>query len=230
MPADSSDQKRILVVDIGGSNIKTLASGQEKRIKIPSEPDLTPDRLVKQVVEATSHWQYDLVSVGCPCVVSANKPVKNPINLGSGWVAFDFEKAFGLPTKVINDATMQAVGCYDKGSMLFLGFGTGLGTTLIKDGTPVPLEAGHLPYRKDRSFEDYVGKEGFARLGLEKWNRHALAVIDILRSACNADDVVLGGGQAELIEDLPDNTRRVDNRAAFKGGFRLWEKHWLRHF
>ncbi len=226
MASTTSDQKRILVVDIGGTNIKLLATGEEKRIKIPSAPDLTPERLVQQVVEATSHWQYDAVSVGCPCVVSDNTPDKEPRNLGLGWIGFDFEKAFGLPTKVINDATMQAVGCYNGGSMLFLGFGTGLGTTLIKDGTPVPLEAGHLPYRKERSFEEYVGKVGFERLGLKKWNHHALKTIEILRSACNAEDVVLGGGQAELIEDLPKNTRRVDNHAAFKGGFRLWERSW----
>lgn len=221
-----SEQQRILVVDIGGSNIKILATGEKKRIKIASDPDLSPQQLVEQVTEATRHWQYDVISLGCPCVVRDNAPAKDPVNLGSGWTGFNFEKAFGLPTKVINDATMQAVGCYQGGSMLFLGFGTGLGTTLIKDGTPVPLEAGHLPYRKERSFEDYVGKEGFARLGLEKWNRHALTVISILRDACNADDVVLGGGQAELIAKLPENTRRVDNHAAFKGGFRLWLENW----
>ena len=220
------DPKRILVVDIGGTNIKLLATDEEKRIKIPSDSDLTPERLVQQVLEATSHWQYDAISVGCPCVVSRNKPTKNPHNLGSGWIGFNFEKAFGLPTKVINDATMQAIGCYKGGTMLFLGFGTGLGTTLIKDSTPVPLEAGHLPYRKERSFEEYVGKAGLERLELKKWNHHALKIIEILRHACNAEDVVLGGGNAELIEELPINTRRVDNHAAFNGGFRLWQENW----
>jgi len=220
------DPKSILVVDVGGSNIKLLATGEEKRIKFPSDPDLTPERLVKQVLKATKHWKYQAISVGCPCAVSNNKPIKEPHNLGSGWIGFDFEKAFQLPTKVINDATMQAIGCYNGGTMLFLGFGTGLGTTLIKNGTPVPLEGGHLPYRKERSFEEYVGKAGFERLELKKWNYHALKIIEILRHACNAEDVVLGGGNAELIEELPINTRRVDNRAAFNGGFRLWEGNW----
>lgn len=224
MASNSSDQKRILVVDIGGSNIKILATSVEKRIKIPSEPDLTPERLVQQVLNATSHWNYDVISVGCPCVVNDNKPTKDPINLGSDWIGFDFEKAFGLPTKVINDATMQAVGCYNGGTMLFLGFGTGLGTTLIKDGTAIPLEGGHLPYRKNRSFEHYVGKAGLAKIGLQKWNKHALRIIEILRHACNADDIVVGGGNAELIAKLPANTRRVDNLAAFKGGFRMWDE------
>lgn len=218
--------KRILVVDIGGSNIKLLATGAEKRIKFLSGPKLTPERLIPQIQEATSHWDYDAVSVGCPCSVINNTPIKSPRNLGKGWIGFDFEKAFGLPTKVINDATMQAIGCYEDGTMLFLGFGTGLGTTLIKDGATVPLEAGHLPYRKDRTFEEYVGKAGLAHLGVKKWNKHAHRVIEHLRLACNADDVVLGGGNAELIEDLPENTRRVDNHAAFKGGFRMWEADW----
>lgn len=224
--APSSTPKRILVVDIGGSNVKVLVTGEEKRIKFPSASDLTPRQLVEQVLEATSHWKYDAISLGCPCSVRDNKPIKNPVNLGDGWIGFDFEKSFGLPTKVINDATMQAIGCYNGDTMLFLGFGTGLGTTLIKDYTPIPLEGGHLPYRKNRSFEQYVGKAGLARLGRSKWNKHALRIIEILRHACNAEDVVLGGGNAELIEKLPPNTRRVDNHAAFTGGFRLWESQW----
>lgn len=215
--------KRILVIDIGGSNIKLLATGQEERIKIPSDPDLTADQLVKQVQEATAHWQYEAISIGCPCAVIDGKIAKEPHNLGSGWVDFDFEKAFKLPTKVINDATMQALGCYNGGTMLFLGFGTGLGTTLIKDDTLIPLEGGHLPYRNRCSFEQYVGKAGLERLGVKKWQRHVHKVIQILRDALVVKDVVLGGGNAELIEKLPENTRRVDNRAAFKGGFRLWE-------
>lgn len=221
-----STPKRILVVDIGGSNVKLLATGADKRIKFPSSSDLRPEQLIPQIQQATSHWEYDAVSIGCPCSVAGNKPIKNPHNLGEGWIDFDFEAAFGLPTKVINDATMQAIGCYNGGTMLFLGFGTGLGTTLIKDGTAVPLEGGHLPYRKDRTFEEYMGKSGLAYLGEKKWNKHAHNVIEILRDACNADDVVLGGGNAELIDELPENTRRVDNHAAFKGGFRMWEAHW----
>lgn len=222
----NSAPKRILVVDIGGSNVKLLATGAEKRIKFPSGSELTPQDAVSKILETTDHWQYDAVSVGCPCSVADNTPTSPPTNLGKGWVGFDFEKAFGLPTKVINDATMQAIGCYEGGTMLFLGFGTGLGTTLIKNGTAIPLEGGHLPYRKDRSFEEYVGKSGFAHLGEKKWNKHVLKTIDILRDACNAEDVVIGGGNAKLVEELPENTRRVNNHAAFTGGFRMWEANW----
>lgn len=224
--AASSNTQRILVVDIGGSNIKLIATGEDKRIKIPSAPDLSAERLVEQVLEATVHWKYDVISLGAPCACKDNMPVKEPHNLGTGWIGFDFSAAFGKPTKVINDATMQAIGCYEGGTMLFLGFGTGLGTTLIKNGTAIPMEGGHLPYKKKQSFEEYVGKAGFARLGLEKWNKHALRIIGILRHALNADDVVLGGGNAKLIEELPPNTRRVNNNAAFTGGFRLWESEW----
>ncbi|MFC5050586.1 ROK family protein [Rubritalea spongiae] len=224
--ASNPDTKRILVVDIGGSNIKLIATGVENRIKIPSDPDLTAKRLVKQVREATADWDYDVISLGAPCACKNNRPVKEPHNLGTGWIDFDFEAAFGKPTKVINDATMQAIGCYQGGTMLFLGFGTGLGTTLIKNGTAVPLEAGHLPYRKKQSFEDYVGKDGQAHLGQEKWNKHALRIIKILRHAFNADDVVLGGGNAKVIENITENTRCVTNHAAFDGGFRMWEADW----
>lgn len=225
MMASRNDKqnKRVLVIDVGGSNIKMIATGIEKRIKIPSDPALTPEMLVEQVLEATSHWQYDHISVGCPCAVVDEKPIKEPHNLGSGWIGFDFPKAFDLPTKVTNDAAMQALGCYRGGTMLFLGFGTGLGTTLIKDGTLFPLEGGHLPYKKDSTFEDYVGKAGYEKLGLEQWQKHALFIVQTLRDAFVAQDVVLGGGNAELIEPLPANTRRVDNYAAFKGGFRMWE-------
>lgn len=218
--------QRILVVDIGGSNIKLLATGVSKRIKFPSSPTLTPEQLVEQVIKATAHWDYEVISLGAPCATRNNFPVKDPHNLGHGWKGFDFQKAFGLPTKVINDATMQAIGCYEGGNMLFLGLGTGLGTTLITAHKAVPLEAGHLPYRKGRSFEEYLGKAGLARIGIKKWNKHALRVIEILRHACNTEDVVLGGGNAELIEKLPPKTRRVDNHAAFTGGFRIWKEEW----
>jgi predicted NBD/HSP70 family sugar kinase len=224
--ASQADKQRILVVDIGGSNIKLIATDEEKRIKIPSDPELSAARLVEQVLEATIHWKYDVISLGAPCACRKNRPVKEPHNLGTGWVDFDFGAAFGKPTKVINDATMQAIGCYEGDTMLFLGFGTGLGTTLIKNGTAIPMEGGHLPYRKKKSFEEYVGKAGLARIGQEKWNEHALRIIEILRHALNADDVVLGGGNAKLIDELPTNTRRVNNHAAFTGGFRLWESNW----
>ncbi|MGJ8673998.1 ROK family protein [Rubritalea sp.] len=224
--ASSTDKKRILVVDIGGTNIKLIATGIEKRIKIPSDPNLSAKRLVRQVIDAAKDWDYEAISLGAPCACNHNRPIKEPHNLGSGWVDFDFEAAFGMPTKVINDATMQAIGSYEGGTMLFLGFGTGLGTTLIIDGKAVPLEAGHLPYRNEKSFEEYVGKAGFAHLGQKKWNKHALKTVEILSNAFNADNIVLGGGNAELIENPPKNSRQVCNRAAFEGGFRLWQAEW----
>ncbi|WP_156817181.1 ROK family protein [Rubritalea marina] len=223
---NSSNSRPTLVIDIGGSNIKLLATGQEKRIKIPSDPDLHPQQLVDQVKEATHEWTYEVISIGCPCVCDNNSPQLDPVNLGTGWIGFDFEEAFGMPCKVINDAAMQAVGCYQGGTMLFLGFGTGLGTTLIKDYTPVPMEAGHLPYRDGKSFEDFVGKNGFSDMGFDAWQHEALEVVKILRAAFTANEVVLGGGNAKLIEQLPENTRCVDNNAAFTGGFRLWEEPW----
>lgn len=224
--ASTPHKKRILVADIGGTNIKLIATGVKKRIKIPSCPDLTAQELVDQIKDATKHWEYDYISLGAPCACNHNRPTKEPHNLGKGWVDFDFEAAFGLPTKVINDATMQAIGSYEGGTMLFLGFGTGLGTTLIIDGKAVPLEGGHLPYRKKKSFEEYVGKAGLAELGLQKWNKHVLRVVDILSHAFNAETIVLGGGNSELIENPPANCRLVSNRSAFEGGFRLWQAEW----
>ncbi len=219
-------KKQILVIDVGGSNIKLIATGVEKRIKIPSDPELTAKQLVKQVKEATQHWEYEMISLGVPCICKDNTPTKDPHNLGSGWNGFNFEEAFKMPTKVINDAAMQAIGAYQGGTMLFLGLGTGLGTALIKDNVAIPMEGGHLPYRKGQSFEDYVGKLGQKRLGDIKWVKHVLRVIKIFRHIFNADDIVLGGGNAKLIENLPENTRRVTNNAAFDGGFRMWNEGW----
>ncbi|GAA5497386.1 polyphosphate glucokinase [Rubritalea halochordaticola] len=224
--SQKNTKRQILVIDVGGSNIKMIATGQAERIKIPSEPDMTPEQMIKLVQEATAEWDYDHVALGIPCVVLHGEPATNPVNLGKGWIGFDFEKAFGVPTKVINDAAMQAYGCYHGGTMLFLGLGTGLGTTLICDGTIIPLEAGHLPYRKKKSFEQYVGKKGFNKLGAEKWEKHVRKVIKILRDAFNAEDIVIGGGNAKLLDPMPKGTRRTDNGAAFTGGFRLWgEEH-----
>lgn len=225
-PSQSKTNRKILVIDVGGSNIKMIATGQTERTKIPSEPDMTAQRMVEIVKEATAGWDYDHISLGCPCAVIHGQPVREPVNLGEGWVGFDFEKAFGLPIKVINDAAMQAYGCYRTGNMLFLGLGTGLGTTLIVDGAIVPLEAGHLPYKKKRTFEQYLGKDGYSRLGEKKWLRHVHKVIEIMRDAFMAEDIVIGGGNAKLIENMPEGTRSTDNDAAFTGGFRLWgEEH-----
>ena len=226
MGSKKTDRK-ILVIDVGGSNVKILATGVESRIKIPSGKDMSAQDMVDQVIAATEEagWEYDVISLGVPCVVINERVRMNPVNLGDGWIDFDFAKAFNRPVKLINDAAMQAYGCYKGGSLLFLGFGTGLGTTLIVEGTIIPLEAGHLPYEKTkRSLEDYVGKEGRKIMGDEKWLKHSFRIIKILRHAFCATDLVIGGGNAKHLKPFPEGARLVDNSAAFVGGFRLWEE------
>lgn len=218
--------RRVLVVDVGGTSVKMLVTGAEKRIKIASSRDMSAQEMVDRVVEATSEagWEYDVISLGVPCVVRDERVKKEPVNLGEGWVDFDFEKAFDCPVKLINDAAIQAYGCYEGGTMLFLGFGTGLGTALIVNGTVVPMEAGHLPYyKKKTSMEDYVGKEGRKELGDERWLKHSFRIIEILKKAFCATDLVIGGGNAKELEPFPKDAREVDNSAAFVGGFRLWD-------
>jgi polyphosphate glucokinase len=210
------------VIDVGGTNVKVLASGQRQPIKIPSGPRMTPKRMVSEVQEAVSDWAYDVVSIGYPGAVLHGKPIGEPRNLGSGWVGFNFRRAFGRPVKLINDAAMQAWGSYKSGRMLFLGLGTGLGTALVIDGMLEPMELAHLPYRKGRTYEEYVGKTGLERLGKKKWRRHVADVIIRLRAALEVQDVVIGGGNAKLLDRLPRGVRRVDNANAFVGGVRLW--------
>lgn len=225
MASKNSDRK-ILVIDVGGSNIKILATGQDSRIKIPSDKDMSAQDMVDKVIEATSDagWEYDVISLGVPCAVINERVRKEPVNLGKGWVNFDFSQAFNCPVKLLNDAAMQAYGSYEGGTMLFLGFGTGLGTTLIVDNKIIPLEGGHLPYEKTkRSLEDYVGKAGRKFLGDEKWLKHSFRIIKSLRHAFNATDLVIGGGNAKDLKPFPDDARQVNNSAAFDGGFRLWE-------
>jgi len=213
---------KILVIDIGGTTIKVLASGHRTPVKIPSGPQMTPLRMVRRVREAIGNWDYSVVSIGYPGPVKGGKPLKEPKNLGRGWVGFDFAKAFGRPVKVVNDAAMQALGNYKRGRMLFLGLGTGLGTTLIVDGVIAPMELAHLPYRNGRTFEEYVGKAGLARSGKKKWRRHVLDVTKRLRAALEADEVVIGGGNAKLLRRCPRGVRCGANRRAFLGGYRLW--------
>ena len=214
----------VLVIDIGGTNVKLLASGQTQVVKIPSGSDLTPQRLVADVQEATKDWSYDVVSIGFPGPVADGKPAREPPNLGIGWVGFDLAAALGRPVKLVNDAAMQALGSYEGGRMLFLGLGTGLGTTLVLDSkTLVPMEAGHLPYRKGRTFEDHVGQRGIDRFGRRKWRRFVDDVVTRLRLAFVADYVVLGGGNSRLIKKLPPESRLGKNENAFQGGFRLWD-------
>lgn len=215
---------RILVVDVGGTHVKVLATGRRVPVKVLSGPALTPRQMVRLVREATTNWSYDAVSIGYPGPVVNGKPISDPWNLGHGWVGFDFARAFGRPVKVINDAAMQALGSYKRGRMLFLGLGTGLGSALIVDGVLEPMELGHLPYRKGRSYEDYVGAAGLKRLGRKKWRRHVLDVIALLRNALQADDVVLGGGNAKLLDRLPVGVRLGNNAYAFIGGYRLWDR------
>jgi len=214
---------KILVIDVGGTNIKVLATGQKTPIKIPSGPELTPTLMVRRVCKAVKDWEYDAVSIGYPGAVLEGKPVSEPKNLGSGWVRFNFKKAFGCPVKMINDAAMQALGSYKHGRMLFLGLGTGLGSALIIDGVLEPMELAHLPYKKGRTYEEYVGKAGMKRSGKKKWRRHVLDVIERFRTALATDDVVLGGGNAKLLKKLPSGIRLGANENAFAGGYRLWK-------
>lgn len=214
----------ILVIDVGGTHVKVLATGQQEPIKIPSGPDMTAAQMVEQVKEAAKDWSYDAVAIGYPGPVIHGKPVSEPHNLGGGWVCFDFAAAFGKPVKIINDAAMQALGSYEGGRMLFLGLGTGLGSAMIVDGILEPMELAHLPYRKGRTYEDYLGLRGLSRLGKKKWREHVNRVIEQLRAALEADDVVIGGGNAKLLKDLPPHCRIGNNGNAFLGGFRLWDE------
>jgi hypothetical protein len=216
---------KILVIDVGGTNIKLLSTGRRTPIKIPSGPDLTPAEMVTRVLEATTDWTYDAATIGYPGPVVKDRPTREPVNLGPGWVNFDYAKALKVPVKMINDAAMQALGSYDGGVMLFLGLGTGLGTTLVTNGTVVPLEIAHLPYRKERTYEEYVGEAGLKHLGEKKWKRHVERIVNLFLAALNAEYAVLGGGNVRHFEeDLPPNTRRGSNLNAFRGGYRLWQK------
>ncbi len=213
---------KILVVDIGGTNMKTLATGQTARRRMPSGPTLTPHAMVEAVERLTRDLKFDVVSLGVPALVMRGRVVAEPANLGTGWMGFNFEKAFGRPVKVINDAAMQALGSYRRGRMLFLGVGTGLGSALVFNGIVEPLELAHLPYRKGRTYEDYVGLRGLERLGRKKWRKHVLRVVALLRKAMVSDDLVLGGGNVKLLRRLPPGVRMGENANAFKGGFAMW--------
>jgi len=215
---------KTLVIDVGGTHVKLLATGKKQRIELPSGPTLTAAKMVKDVKKAAAGWDYSAVSIGYPGAVIHNRPVAEPHNLARGWVGFDFRKAFGHPVKVINDAAMQALGSYEGGRMLFLGLGTGLGSAMIVDGILEPMELAHLPYKNGRTYEDYVGIRGLKRLGKKKWRRHVADVVERLRAALEADYVVLGGGNAKLLKKLPPGTRLGDNNNAFRGGFRMWQK------
>jgi predicted NBD/HSP70 family sugar kinase len=212
----------VLVVDVGGSHVKVRASGEPERRKADSGPTMSAGGMVGAVRELAEGWDWDRVSVGIPSPVHNGRVVSEPVNLGEGWVGFDYEAAFGRPTKVVNDAAMQALGSYEGGTMLFLGLGTGLGSALVSDGLVQPLELGHLPYRK-KTFEDYVGEAALKRRGGKRWRRDVADVIETLRAALEPDYVVVGGGNADKLQELPEHVRLGDNENAFLGGFRLWD-------
>jgi polyphosphate glucokinase len=214
---------KILTIDVGGTHVKVLATGHKTPVEIPSGASMTPRKMVRAVQKAAANWEYAAISIGYPGPVVHGKPIAEPHNLGHGWVGFDFKKAFGCPVKLINDAAMQALGHYEGGRMLFLGLGTGLGSAVISDGILSPMELAHLPYKKGRTYEDYLGIRGLVRLGKKKWRRAVFDVVKRLKTAIEADYVVLGGGNSKLLKKLPPDTRLGDNSYAFRGGFRLWK-------
>jgi polyphosphate glucokinase len=219
----AAKRRTVLAIDVGGSHVKVMINRGRTKRQFESGPDLTARAMVRDVKELTKDWSYDAISIGYPGVVAGNRVLKEPWNLGRGWKGLDFAKAFGKPTKVVNDALMQALGGYDGGRMLFLGLGTGLGSALILDGVLEPMELGHLPYRK-KTFEDYVGAEGLKRLGRKKWREHVVDVVERLVAALQPDYVLLGGGNVDKLDKLPPKCRRGDNADAFAGGFRLWDE------
>ena len=213
----------VLVIDVGGTHVKLLATGRRSPVKFDSGPHLTPAVMVRETLAATRGWRYEAVTIGYPGPVRKGRPVADPFNLGRGWRRFDFARAFQKRVVVVNDAAMQALGSYDGGRMLFLGLGTGLGTAVVEDGVVQPMELAHLPYRDGKSFEDYLGVRGLERLGHHKWAKHVGVVAEMLRAAVVADHVVLGGGNVRKLRRLPPHCRRGDNSNAFRGGFRVWE-------
>jgi polyphosphate glucokinase len=214
---------KVLVIDIGGTHVKLLATGQDEPVKFVSGPTLTPALMVAGVKKLGRGWKYQAISMGYPGLVLHGRVVAEPHNLGRGWVAFDYRAAFGRPVKIINDAAMQALGSYKGGKMLFLGLGTGLGSALVVDGIVEPMELGHLPYRKG-TYEAYVGQRGLEQRGKKKWRRHVAEVVAGLIAALEPDDVVLGGGNVRKLKELPAGCRAGDNANAFVGGGRLWEQ------
>jgi len=214
---------KILVLDVGGNNVKVLVSGQKVPLKVPSGPRLTAARMAADVRKVLAGTRYDRVSIGYPGPVRDNHPAEEPVNLGRGWVRFDYARAFGKPVRIINDAAMQALGSYCGGRMLFLGLGTGLGSALVLDGLVQPLEMAHLLYRSAKTYEDFLGKRGMDRVGKKKWRELVFEIVPRLRHAFQVDEVVLGGGNAKQLKSVPPATRLGENANAFLGGFRLWQ-------
>jgi polyphosphate glucokinase len=224
-PKAAPPKQNILVIDVGGTNLKLIDSNHAEPVKIPSGTTMTAQKMVAEVKNATQGWGYTVVSIGYPGPVRQGKLIAEPHNLGPGWIEMDFEKEFGCPVRVVNDAAMQALGSYDGGRMLFLGLGTGLGSALIIDGVLAPMELAHLPYRKGKTFEEFVGIRGFEKLGKAKWLENVNTVIHLLRNALVADYVVLGGGNSKKLKELPEGVHLGANSNAFLGGFRLWTEY-----
>ena len=214
--------KKVLVIDVGGTSVKILATGEPEHRAFPSGPRMTPKEMVVGVKKLATGWRYDVISMGYPGPVLHGRPVAEPHNLGKGWVGFDFAGAFGDPIRVMNDAAMQALGSYEGGKMLFLGLGTGLGTAMVVEGIVEPMELAHLPYKK-HTYEHYVGEAWLERHGKKKWRRQVADVVKRLIAALEPDDTVIGGGNVKKLDTLPPHCREGDNANAFRGGFRLWE-------
>lgn len=222
-PVPGKERIKVLVIDVGGTHVKVLATGEHDERKISSGLTMTASKMVRDVERSVKGWKYDVISIGYPGPVIHGHPLHEPYNLGGGWVGFDFGKAFNRPVKIINDAAMQALGSYQGGRMLFLGLGTGLGSAMIVDGIVEPMELAHLPYKKGKTYEDYIGIRGLAHLGKKRWQQSVADVVERLKDALGADYVVLGGGNVHKLKKLPPDTRLGDNQNAFFGGFRMWE-------
>jgi polyphosphate glucokinase len=222
VPSSPAARPAVLAVDVGGTHVKILVTGEHQPRSFASGPRLTPSKMIAGIKRLARGWTYRVVALGYPGAVLHGRPIAEPHNLGHGWVGFDYGKAFGRPVRIVNDAAMQALGSYRGGKMLFLGLGTGLGTTMIVDGIVEPMELAHLPYRK-ATYEDYVGVRGLAKWGKKKWRKHVADVVGRLAAALEPDDIVLGGGNAKKLKQLPPRCRLGDNANAFLGGFRLWQ-------
>lgn len=224
MKTSIGDRKlKILAIDVGGTHVKILATGEHEERKVDSGPTMTPQKMVRDVKKLAQGWKYDVISIGYPGPVIHGKILRDPYNLGQGWIGFHFSKTFGLPVRLMNDAAMQALGSYRGGRMLFLGLGTGLGSAMIVDGIVEPMEVAHLPYKKGRTYEDYIGLRGLQRHGKKKWRRYVADIVEKLKLAMEPDYVVIGGGNAKKLKKLPPGVELGDNRNAFRGGFRMWE-------
>jgi polyphosphate glucokinase len=223
-PVSTAKARKVLVIDVGGTNVKLMAMGQKEPLKIPSGPTMTATKMVSVVKQNVKDWEFDCISLGYPGPIINGHPLREPHNLGGGWMRFNFQKAFGCPVKLINDAAMQALGSYEGGRMLFLGLGTGLGSAMIVDGVLEPMELAHLIFKKGKTYEDYLGLRGLERMGKKKWRRYVAAIVETLRDALEADYVVLGGGNNKKLKETPAGARIGNNLNAFVGGFRLWEK------